>query len=66
MLSYLIQGMNLMSDNSCCGIGDAQHEARDGEPYLLISRLMYYFRLKKRPVHLDFDVLLCNISSLRE
>jgi hypothetical protein len=27
---------------------------------------MYYFRLKKRPVHLDFDVLLCNISSLRE
>jgi hypothetical protein len=66
MLSYLIQIMNLISAYCRGVIREAQRGVLGGEPYLLISRLMYYFRLKKRPVHLDFDVLLCSISSLRE
>jgi len=34
----------------------AQPEGVICEQYLLISYLMYYLRLKKEPVHPDFDV----------
>jgi hypothetical protein len=48
--------MKLMSGWWGGVIEKAQPESVVGDPYLLLSYPMYYLRLKKEPVHPDFDV----------